>query len=44
MRQISFVTQAEAGKKRKTKREQFRDEMELLVAWSRMMALISRTI
>lgn len=34
MKQISFATLAEAGKKRKTKRERFLEEMEAVVPCS----------
>ncbi|TCO82069.1 transposase-like protein DUF772 [Plasticicumulans lactativorans] len=33
MKQISFATLAETGKKRKTKRERFLEEMETVVPW-----------
>jgi transposase, IS5 family len=40
MKQISFATLAETGKKRKTKRERFLDEMEQVVPWARLIVLI----
>jgi hypothetical protein len=40
MKQISFATLAETGKKRKTKRERFLEKMEQVVPWSRLVALI----
>lgn len=40
MKQISFATLAETGKKRKTKRERFLDEMETVVPWAALVALI----
>ena len=40
MKQISFATLAEAGKKRKTRRERFLAEMERVVPWPALLALI----
>ena len=40
MKQISFATLAESVKKRKTKRERFLDEMESVVPWAALLALI----
>ena len=40
MKQISFATLAESVKKRKTKRERFLDEMETVVPWAALVALI----
>jgi transposase, IS5 family len=40
MKQISFATLAEAGKKRKTKRERFLEEMEQVVPWAKLIELI----
>lgn len=40
MKQISFATLAETGKKRKTRREAFLTEMEQVVPWSALLALI----
>jgi hypothetical protein len=40
MKQISFATLAETGKKRKTKRERFLEEMETVAPWATLMALI----
>ncbi|MFN4341430.1 MAG: IS5 family transposase [Azonexus sp.] len=40
MKQISFATLAESGKKRKTKRERFLEEMETVVPWLALVALI----
>jgi hypothetical protein len=40
MKQVSFATLAETGKKRKTKRERFLEKMEQVVPWSRLVALI----
>ncbi len=40
MKQISFARLAEAGKKRKTKRERFLEEMETVVPWPALVALI----
>ena len=40
MKQISFATQAESVKKRKTKRERFLEEMEAVVPWAALVALI----
>jgi IS5 family transposase len=37
MKQITFATLAETGKKRKTKRERFLDEMETVVPWPALM-------
>src|SRR5574337_333264 len=40
MKQISFATLAETGKKRKTKRERFLEEKATVVPWATLMALI----
>jgi IS5 family transposase len=40
MKQISFATLAEAGKKRKTKRERFLEEMEQVVPRAKLIELI----
>ena len=40
MKQISFATLAESLKKRKTKRERFLEEMETVVPWAVLVALI----
>ena len=40
MKQISFATLAESVKKRKTKRERFLEEMETVVPWAALVALI----
>lgn len=40
MKQMSFATLAETEKKRKTKRERFLEEMEQVVPWARLVALI----
>lgn len=40
MKQISFATLAETGKKRKTRRERFLAEMEQVVPWPALLALI----
>src|ERR1700740_2915918 len=40
MKQISFATLAEAGKKRKTKRERFLEEREQVVPWAKLIELI----
>lgn len=40
MKQISFATLAEAGKKRQTKRERFLAEMEAVVPWAALVTLI----
>lgn len=40
MKQISFATLADSGKKRKTRRERFPEEMETVVPWATLMALI----
>ena len=41
MKQISFATLAESVKKRKTKRERFLEEMEAVVPWAALLALIA---
>ncbi len=40
MKQISFSSAEYAGKKRQTRREKFLGEMERVVPWPRLMALI----
>lgn len=40
MKQMSFATLAESGKKRKTRRERFLAEMEQVVPWPALLALI----
>src|SRR5574337_1287338 len=40
MKQISFATLAETGKKRKTKRERFLEVIATVVPWATLMALI----
>jgi len=43
MKQISFATLAETGKKRKTRRERFLAEMERVVPWPALLTLIELT-
>jgi len=40
MKQTSFASAEFAGKKRKTRRERFLAEMDLVVPWARLEALI----
>lgn len=40
MKQTSFASAEFAGKKRKTRREKFLDEMEAVVPWARLESLI----
>ena len=38
--QMSFAQNEYAGKKKKTRRERFLEEMELVVPWAKLVALI----
>ena len=43
MSQISFSDAEYAGKRKKTRREVFLDEMEVVVPWKALLSLIERT-
>ena len=40
MKQMSFASLEYAGKKRRTRREKFLGEMQRVVPWTRLMALV----